>query len=47
MKKPELTVCCRFSEEGETAAEIIFCSFDLFLQRELGHKPQPELLTRR
>lgn len=36
MKKSELMVHCIYSEQGETAAQIIFHAFAFFLQRELG-----------
>jgi len=41
MNKPEITITCFFTDEGETADQIIFRSFEFFLQRQLtrdGHK---------
>lgn len=38
MSKPEITVTCFFTEEGEAARQMIFRSFAFFLQRELMHK---------
>ena len=41
MSKPEITVTCCYTDEGECAAEITLRSFEFFLQRELtrdGHK---------
>lgn len=41
MSKPEITVTCFYTDEGEDAAQIILRSFEFFLQRELtrnGHK---------
>ena len=40
MKKSDITVTCFFSDDGEVAAQIIYRSFEFFLQRELmrdGH----------
>ncbi len=41
MNKPEITVTCCYIDEGVTAEQITFRSFEFFLQRELtryGHK---------
>jgi hypothetical protein len=35
MSKPEITVTCYFTDEGEAARPIISRSFAFFLQREL------------
>lgn len=45
MKKPDITICCFYPGEGETAEQIILRSFALFLRRELGLKLPPELMT--
>lgn len=36
MGKSEIIVTCFFTEEGETACQILFRSFRFFLQRELA-----------
>ena len=41
MSNPEIIVTCCFTDEGSAATQIIFRSFEFFLQRELmrdGHK---------
>lgn len=35
MKVKNLILTCRYSEEGQTAAQIIEHSFDTFLRKEL------------
>ena len=36
MSKSKISVTCLFTDEGEAAAQIVFHSFEFFLQRELS-----------
>lgn len=44
MAAREITLVCRYPEEGRSAAQIIQSSFDVFLKKELSHvedRPPP------
>jgi hypothetical protein len=38
MRKPEISVTCVFTEEGDSVRQILLRCFGFFLQRELARK---------
>ena len=46
MSKPEITVTCCYTDEGAAATQIIFRSFEFFIQRELTYDSHKFALSR-